>query len=635
MRGMGRVLAAVAILLALSWPAAASGLSPVRIEGSAPSFALDGHFSQYAGKAPPLSLEEVIREDAFTIPQQDYLAAGVRWYRVTVERAPHMPTEWILAFGEPDIDDVRVFVPRDHGGFDETRLGRQIPSIDLPLAGRRHMARITLPETPSATLYLRLSSAHKIRFEQAALWRPDALIYPESQEIARLGIRLGMLAVLVVGYGLFGLWMRDAVMLLYALYVSTILSRALTHTGMVTLLFPAAGSGTNYFLGAVGLMGGTSAFVFMWDRILGLREAMPRIHRIYLAVGTMMVVLLLLSPITQVWSLAAGLSQAVMLAACITSVVLAVLMMRRSTDQVLLKFYLAAFLPVVAVAATRVISLLVPAMPIALARSLDIASNSAHIAILAVALAYRLGRLETERARIRQELAGERRVQQRLRTFIDMASHEFKTPLAVIDSAAQVMKLMAAGRPELTGRTDAIRQAVKRLDGLIETCLAGERYERVGLSLAQVSPGEIVDQAAGRARLVENTAIAIDAPERGLPDAVAADGAMLGIALDALIDNARRYGAAGQEITLSLRVCDGQVDFGVHDRGPGVPAEDADHIFEKFYRCAATASTSGTGIGLHLVKTIAELHGGAVVYAPRSGGGASFTLSIPIARARR
>jgi signal transduction histidine kinase len=102
-------------------------------------------------------------------------------------------------------------------------------------------------------------------------------------------------------------------------------------------------------------------------------------------------------------------------------------------------------------------------------------------------------------------------------------------------------------------------------------------------------------------------------------------------ALRNLLDNARRYG--GPEVELTLRPVAGGYELAVADRGPGVPVELRERIFEPFYRLPGHAEMAGgVGLGLSLVKQIAERHGGSVSCLPRDGGGSRFVIFLPAAR---
>lgn len=629
-----RRLAAVMVLVLgclFPIPTAADTPPPLRLDGPAASFALDGHLSVLDTDDGRSGIEEIARRGDFraiTSPaSQPGLATGTLWYRVTVVRNAGMPAEWLLAFGEPDIDDVRVFLPAGDGGFTEIRLGRRIPSRQLPVAALRHVAMLDLPEAVPVTLHIRLASQHKIRFEAAELWRPGALAFGEARDSALFGIQFGMLVVIIILYALFGLWLRDGVMLAYALFVGTKLGGGLTYSGLIALVLPDSGGDLNYLLSGLSLLGGIAAYIFMWDRILDLRRTFPVMHRVY-GLASAAVALALLSVMSPAFSAFVRPAQAIMLLASIGSIVMAVLLARRNPADMLIRFYLFAFLPVVLVWVAEIAAAIFPGIPADLGRRMDVSATMIHIVILSIALAYRLKQTQHERMRAEVALAGEQLARQRLRTFVDMATHEFKTPMAIIDSAVQMLEMKTPpGRPDISDRLAAIRQAVRRLVALVETCLTTERDTELALKLGPASPADIVERAAERNRGPDRPYLVVTMA--GLPETCTADADLLGIALDALIDNARRYGTGGRSIEVSAQGNGGGISFSVRDHGPGIPPDEAARVFDKYYRCAASGAIPGTGIGLHLVKVIAEMHGGTAAYRPPPDGGARFVLSIP------
>ncbi|MCG5240667.1 sensor histidine kinase [Azospirillum doebereinerae] len=248
----------------------------------------------------------------------------------------------------------------------------------------------------------------------------------------------------------------------------------------------------------------------------------------------------------------------------------------------------------------------------------------------------RLEERVTARTRdIERALMGEQAARLRLRTFLDMATHEFKTPLAVIDSSAQMLeRLVDAEQAGVGSRLSLIRRSVRRVVDLVETCLAGERVdEEIPLKPVTFAPAALVGTVVERQR--GHGAIILVGDTAALPPTAIADPDLLAIALDALLDNARRYGTAkGGAIEVAAWWNGNALVLSVADRGPGVPEDESLRIFEKYYRGMDNRSTPGTGIGLNLVKTIAELHGGTVAYAPRDGGGSVFTLTVPLDRDR-
>jgi two-component system phosphate regulon sensor histidine kinase PhoR len=98
-----------------------------------------------------------------------------------------------------------------------------------------------------------------------------------------------------------------------------------------------------------------------------------------------------------------------------------------------------------------------------------------------------------------------------------------------------------------------------------------------------------------------------------------------------LLDNAIKYTPAGTRLTVCSRRRDGEVEIVVADNGPGIPAEDLPHLFERFYRVdkGRSRETGGTGLGLSIVKHIVQLHGGRIGVESSLGGGTTFTIRLP------
>ncbi len=205
------------------------------------------------------------------------------------------------------------------------------------------------------------------------------------------------------------------------------------------------------------------------------------------------------------------------------------------------------------------------------------------------------------------------------------ASHELRSPLARLKMAFAMLEDAAPAQRQRLQREIDVN--IAELDALVEEVLLASRLE-AGSAVGEAHPVELLALGAEEAARAE----AAFEPEA---DSARVDGEerLLRRALRNLLDNARRYG--GPDVELALRPVAGGYEFAVADRGPGVPAELRERIFEPFYRLPGHAEmVGGVGLGLSLVKQIAERHGGSVRCLPRDGGGSRFVLFLPAAKAR-
>ena len=207
------------------------------------------------------------------------------------------------------------------------------------------------------------------------------------------------------------------------------------------------------------------------------------------------------------------------------------------------------------------------------------------------------------------------------RSLLANASHELRSPLARLKMAISLMDELPPDR--LHQIKDEINQDIRELDSLVEEVLLASRLDvRAELQRSPVDLMGLVTEEAQR------VGAEVDIQPQERMHAYSGDERLLRRAVRNLLENARRYG--GPEVLLELSAQGDQIVIAISDRGPGVPAEQRERIFEPFYRLPGHAEhAGGVGLGLSLVRQIAQRHGGQVVCAAREGGGSRFIITLP------
>jgi two-component system OmpR family sensor kinase len=234
--------------------------------------------------------------------------------------------------------------------------------------------------------------------------------------------------------------------------------------------------------------------------------------------------------------------------------------------------------------------------------------------------------------RIQEAFAARQASEMRLRRFVADASHELRTPVAAVSAYAELFERGANNRPEDLARVmSGIRGETARMGSLVEDLLLLARLDesrpidRAPVDLAAVAAEAV--EAAGA--VGPQWHLELDA---GDPVIVPGDRIRIRQVFDNLLANVRAHTPPGTTATVTVAAQAGEAVCRVSDNGPGITAETASRLFERFFRADPSRSraSGGAGLGLSIVAAIVAAHGGRVEAAPGEQGGATFTFWLPL-----
>ena len=228
-----------------------------------------------------------------------------------------------------------------------------------------------------------------------------------------------------------------------------------------------------------------------------------------------------------------------------------------------------------------------------------------------------------------------RRVETIRRDFVVNVSHELKTPVGAIALLAETVGDAADDPVAVRRFTERMQREAQRLSALVHEIIELSRLQATGAlsDVRTVDVADVVAEAVDRARTAAAAKNIVITAAGGRDALVFGDHHLLVTAVRNLLDNAVAYSPHNTRVGVGVRERDGLVEIAVVDQGVGIPAEEQDRVFERFYRVDAARSrdTGGTGLGLSIVKHVAADHGGDVQVWSQPGRGSTFTLRIPAA----
>ncbi len=672
---MIRLWCGLCLLLAVSAGALAHTLDPARDEPAPilhpdiPRVPLAGAMSVLHDQAGQLALAEVIHAEgahAFTPLPGDFHGGfnrvGAFWLHAPFHVASDgpEPSPWWLVLDAPWVALLDVYIVAQGSSTPvwqrHTGLARPPQSRDLRVGVIA--LRAALPPG-DYTLWMRLAGDRALSLE-ATFWQLPAFVEAHVWREGLLLNMLGMMLVMAVVGLIFGTHLRDGSLIWYGIYVACVVCTSLGATGLISLVLPTMPELAARLTGVsicISILGATRVAV----RIFTLVRWLPRVAFLLNMMGSVAGLGAVLSVFGLYDSIVGGIN-ALALVVCCVGTVAAYHVTRRHPGADVVLYFLGMVLyaiPQVAVG-LRFFNLFDSLLISGWVQEL---MRTGHVFLVMFGLAVKitsLRRVEREAERERLKLAGdmqvslERQVRERThelnselqarravekklsetlseqRSFLAMVSHEFRTPLTVINLVAYNIGHRHADNPQTLEDVARVERANQRLVSLVDACLSNEWLDnatmQVNCSNRNLAP--MLAELCEQRRIVTGRQIELLLPEG--PVFVYIDAALVQVVFDNLIGNAIKYSPPHSPIqVLAHRFSSGAVEVVVSDRGPGIPANERSRVFERYYRSPTVLSHAGIGLGLHIVRRIVMLHGGDVWVDGTYTAGARFVVRFP------
>ncbi|MBL0371308.1 sensor histidine kinase [Rhizobium sp. KVB221] len=590
------------------------------------------------------------------------------WVRFRVRNNEPQPRTMFLDLRPVFLDEVEIFAPAPNEGVPDRSgilLGDHIEIGRRPALSPSFVASVVVPAGESVFfIRIKTSSSTALR---GSLRSPSSMITGAVVQAIRFGMFEGIFLLMGIANLVFWLSLRERAFLSYGLALLVQAAVLLGNNNFLPPEFlPGGGAGVDVTLGVLVCISHIVGAWFVSD-LLNARRNFPLLHKCFIALGA----LAALSAIAA----SAGYYQWVigpLLVSGVLNFLLGIIgnfrLARRGVPGAAMAGF--ALLAILAGSITTIGRLLgyisfnmwsdyafeaamivfIFHMQVALAQRARRAENE-RLAAQALALetartaeqeASRLVELRTRELASAKEIAeqalqAEREIQSEQLRFIDVISHQYKTPLSVVsNSVAAIARTLAPADLANRERVLRCRRAIDRLVELIDVNLHRSRLDGVAVSADMQSvniEAFLADVVSREADLHVDRQIelTIDPALSGV--SMALDPAMIGLAIANLVENADKFSPAGASIDVAAEPVGEGVAIRVRDRGIGIPDDERDKLTQKYFRASNSANTSGMGLGLNMIATIVRRHDGMLRFESAAGGGTEVTIVLPLRRA--
>ena len=587
------------------------------------------------------------------------------WLMLDVRRAAGAPDEWVLRFSNAVLDNVRLYRLDGQGRWRVQEAGAAIAHDDWPVDARQAVFPLRLAADTSERWLVRLQSK-KAMSTELSLWPRAAFDESSRREYLYYGLQFGTYLLLILFHIFFWRMTREAQSGWYLLYVCTSATTEAFTIAIPQQIFDMPNWLSDPVLGmslCMSLAVGTRFSSLQLD----LPELFPRLNRWLAAISCAMAVAGACLVLRGKYGAGVLTVQYTALPLIVFFIVTASWLAcrgRRSARAFLLIFgifYAGAIISFLrnmgmlppnfltnhaatlgAFVHMMLMSLRLNRRYAGLRRAKDLAQAEAvqavralnerleeQVALRTAALQQEIGRRAVLEGELRAALEVETRTREEQQDFVAMVSHEFHTPLAIINTTAQqIARNPGAAWEKTEQRCQNLREASGRMSALVDEYLSADRMDT---SSATFRPQCYDPRILVETVLAEWPAGRVAASLQDLPARLQCDPGLLRVALRNLLSNADRHAPQAQAIRFDASVpAAGGIEFIVSNDGEALPADEIPRLFQKYFRGRIAQHKPGAGLGLYLVQRIAELHGGQVALERTGSDGiVSFSLRLP------
>jgi signal transduction histidine kinase len=627
--------ALITLLALLLAPLLAGAQAPLRLATDARVLAAAGHLERLDDPTGMLDAAQVAQASGW-IALPGHLNAGYTdaavWLRLRLQ-APE-PAQWMLLIGNAVVDDVRAYIQAPGNGGVWRPLGasgEEVPRHQWPVDYRSPALQLELAQAGDYTVLVRLATRNALK-TRIDVWQRLAFDNHTRREGLFFGLYFGFYLLLICLHALFWRTTRAPMSGLFLAYIGACVLNEVLSLGLVQQITGLPAAWSDRMLG-IGIASALPIAVRMGCAQLLLARELPGTARTLIlgstSIGAAGALLIALG------HYGAGIMPVQILTLPFVAIFIGLALWLLRSGHRPARFFLVVFgtfYASVLVAFLRNLGLL----PVnAFTEHISALGTMVHMVLLSLWIVGRYERQRRKRERqqvyleadlaqrqlredeLLRSLELERRVRQEQRDFVAMVSHEFRTPLAVITTSAQQLARNLAAPPAKTlERSHNIRAAAQRLLALVDDCLADDRMGEPDAA-PQHAPcdlhaliGELCqDFPSGR------IACAHDEGTRH----VTTDAALLRIALRNLLANADRHAPEDAVVQVQAQHDGERLRIEVSNPADAIAPEEQSRLFERYWRGRGAQHQPGAGLGLYLVRRIAEKLGGQIELVAAGG----------------